>query len=220
MRITILLLLVLFAGVAAHAQTASAEEKGPKMTNSPEAQFPSEGIAMGLGGVVWVYMDVAKTGKTTITKVTGPPAPCSILSEPRALALREAAVAAAKQVTFEAPKKDAKTTLQIRVPYPPLADSEKGKPRYISAGVLNGKATSLPAPRYPASAQSSHAGGIVTVMVTVDFDGKVIGAAGNYGDPLLLGAAMDAACHAKFPPILLSGNPVKVSGVITYNFVP
>ncbi|MBO0160511.1 energy transducer TonB, partial [Vibrio parahaemolyticus] len=33
-------------------------------------------------------------------------------------------------------------------------------------------------------------------------------------------AAVEAAQRAKFSPTMLSGQPVKVSGVITYNFVP
>jgi hypothetical protein len=36
----------------------------------------------------------------------------------------------------------------------------------------------------------------------------------------LRAAAASAARGAKFSPTLLSGQPVKVSGVITYNFVP
>ena len=40
------------------------------------------------------------------------------------------------------------------------------------------------------------------------------------GHPLLRAAAVDAARMAKFSQTLLQGNPVKVSGVIVYNFVP
>ena len=39
------------------------------------------------------------------------------------------------------------------------------------------------------------------------------------GHPLLQQAAAAAARQARFSPTLLSGEPVKVSGVITYNFV-
>jgi hypothetical protein len=40
------------------------------------------------------------------------------------------------------------------------------------------------------------------------------------GHPLLRANSEIAACSSKFTPTLLEGNPVKVSGVITYNFVP
>jgi hypothetical protein len=36
---------------------------------------------------------------------------------------------------------------------------------------------------------------------------------------MLLGAAKEAALRARFTPTILSGVPVKVQGVITYNFV-
>jgi len=39
------------------------------------------------------------------------------------------------------------------------------------------------------------------------------------GHPLLRAAAVAAARGARFSPTKLSGQPVKVSGVITYNFV-
>ncbi len=89
----------------------------------------------------------------------------------------------------------------------------------ISGGVLNGKAISLPKPPYPAVARAARASGTVTVQVTVDESGKVISARAVSGHPLLQQAAVQAAYGAKFSPTQLSGQPVKVTGVITYNFV-
>lgn len=91
-------------------------------------------------------------------------------------------------------------------------------PKTISGGVLNGKAISLPEPVYPAVAKASHAGGAVTVQVLIDEDGNVISASAVSGDPLLRESAVSAAYKAKFSPTKLSGQPVKVSGVITYYF--
>jgi protein TonB len=94
------------------------------------------------------------------------------------------------------------------------------KPRApISGGVLNGKAISKPQPAYPAIAKAARAAGTVTVQVTVDEQGNVISARAAGGHPLLQQAAVAAARQARFSPTLLSGQPVKVSGVITYNFV-
>jgi TonB family protein len=89
----------------------------------------------------------------------------------------------------------------------------------ISGGVLNGKATSLPKPAYPAAAKAVRAGGSVSVQVTIDENGSVISANATSGHPLLRGAAESAARGARFSPTLLSGQKVKVTGVITYNFV-
>lgn len=89
----------------------------------------------------------------------------------------------------------------------------------ISGGLLNGKAISLPKAVYPKKAKSAHASGLVTVQVTIDESGKVISAHVVSGHPLLQQAAMEAAYQANFTPTLLMGQPVKVTGIITYNFV-
>jgi len=89
----------------------------------------------------------------------------------------------------------------------------------ISGGVLNGKAISLPKPPYPAIARSARASGTVVVQVTIDESGKVISARAISGHPLLQAAAVQAAYGARFSPTQLSGQPVKVTGTISYNFV-
>jgi TonB family protein len=88
----------------------------------------------------------------------------------------------------------------------------------ISGGVLNGKAKSLPAPEYPAMAKAAHASGSVTVRVLIDQEGNVISAEAVSGHPLLQSAAVAAARQAKFVPTKLSGQPVKVSGILVYTF--
>jgi TonB family protein len=97
------------------------------------------------------------------------------------------------------------------VPKPPV------KP--ISGGVLNGMAISLPKPVYPEIAKRARAAGTVTVEVVIDGTGKVISAKAISGNSLLHQAAVTAAYQARFSPTLLSGQPVKVSGVINYSFV-
>ena len=107
------------------------------------------------------------------------------------------------------------------LPLPPsLPPVRKVPPRTISGGVLNGKAISLPRPTYPPAARAVHAGGTVAVQVLIDETGSVVSASAVSGHPLLQAAAESAARAAKFTPTLLLGVPVKVSGVITYNFVP
>ncbi|HEY5074240.1 MAG TPA: TonB family protein [Pyrinomonadaceae bacterium] len=89
----------------------------------------------------------------------------------------------------------------------------------ISGGVLNGKATSLPLPAYPEIARAAHASGEVIVQVTVDETGNVVAARAVSGHQLLLAAAVTAARQARFTPTRLNGEPVKVTGVLVYNFV-
>lgn len=99
------------------------------------------------------------------------------------------------------------------------AASQPPPPKTISGGVLNGKAISKPQPAYPAIAKAAKASGTVTVQVLIDERGNVVSASAVSGHPLLKPSAVSAARQAKFSPTLLSGQPVKVTGVITYNFV-
>jgi TonB family protein len=89
----------------------------------------------------------------------------------------------------------------------------------VSRGVLNGEALGLPHPEYPAIARIAHASGTVVVRVVIDEEGKVIAAQAMSGHPLLRPVAVKAARDARFSPTLQEGKPVKVLGVLTYNFV-
>ena len=105
-------------------------------------------------------------------------------------------------------------------PPPPKSTPPPSRPSGpISGGVLNGKAISLPKPVYPPIARVAHASGTVVVQVTIDESGNVIAARAVSGHPLLQQSATQAARQARFSPTMLAGAPVKVTGVITYNFV-
>jgi protein TonB len=104
-------------------------------------------------------------------------------------------------------------------PKPTPEATPKPIPKTISKGVINGSAISLPKPAYPPAAKAVRAAGTVSVQVTIDENGNVISASAAGGHPLLQQAAVGAARQAKFRPTLLSGTPVKVTGIITYNFV-
>jgi len=97
-------------------------------------------------------------------------------------------------------------------------DAARGK-SVVSGGILNGKTLAKPQPAYPPIAKAARVQGAVTVQVLVDEEGYVIAANAVSGHPLLQSAAVFAARQVRFSPMLLEGQPVKVSGVITYNFV-
>jgi TonB family protein len=86
-------------------------------------------------------------------------------------------------------------------------------------GVETGHALELPQPVYPPLAARVRASGEVRVQVIVDIDGKVIAASAISGHPLLQASAVKAARTALFTPMRFEGKPVKVVGVILYNFV-
>jgi TonB family protein len=89
----------------------------------------------------------------------------------------------------------------------------------INGGVLNGKATSLAKPVYPSAARAVNAEGAVSVQVVIDEEGNIASATAISGHPLLRQSAEQAALQSKFAPTKLTGQPVRVSGIITYNFV-
>jgi protein TonB len=109
----------------------------------------------------------------------------------------------------------AKVEIQDEPPPPPKPPPHAP----ISGGVLNGKAVRLVQPPYPPIARSAHASGQVVVQVLIDENGNVVAAHATSGHPLLQAAAVNAARASKFTPTKLSGQPVKVNGVIIYNFL-
>ena len=86
----------------------------------------------------------------------------------------------------------------------------------ISGGILNGKAVSKPSPVWPKEAREAR--GTVTVQILADEDGKIIKAEAVSGPEQLRQAAVEAAYKARLSPTRLSGQPVKVSGTLVYNF--
>ena len=91
-------------------------------------------------------------------------------------------------------------------------------PAVVSGGVVNGKASVLTKPAFPPAAKAVRAGGAVSVQVTIDENGNVISASAVSGHPLLHAAAANAAKQSKFAATQLSGQPIKTTGVIVYNF--
>jgi len=103
-----------------------------------------------------------------------------------------------------------------RAPAPPPERKPSISP--VSEGVLRGSAVSREIPLYPEIAKRSRVQGMVQVLVTIGEDGTVLEASMLKGHPLLRQAALDSARRWRFSPTLLSRVPVKVQGVLTFNF--
>ena len=106
----------------------------------------------------------------------------------------------------------------IAIDEPPPSPGPKPILKPVSGGVLNGTAVNLPPPVYPEAAKRMRTQGVVTVEVILDETGKVVSANASAGPTILRDAAVQAALKARFSPTKLSGQPVKVSGVINYKF--
>jgi protein TonB len=133
---------------------------------------------------------------------TGPPGPTSIATTPTRVVVEDG-------VDILPPTRPTPTPAPAPVP-------ERIR---VSSQILSGKVISKPVPLYPAIARQARVSGVVTVEILVDEQGRVVSAQAASGHPLLREAARAAALLARFTPTQLNGQPVKVSGVINYNFL-
>jgi len=103
---------------------------------------------------------------------------------------------------------------------PPAPDPPSPPPRVFKISrVLNSEAIELPVPVYPQLARQIRLKGTVTVQVLIDESGRVVSAKALNGHPLLIHEAQKAALRARFSPTKINDQPIKIQGVIIYNFV-
>ena len=141
----------------------------------------------------------------------------TVPSLPNARASADRAATSNPGLKLEVAIDPAKTPVVVMSSEPPPL-SPRPPLRPASGGVLNGKAISLPQPVYPDPAKRARMDGTVTVEVVVDETGKVISAQATGGPNMLREPAVQAALKARFSPTMLSGQPIKVSGLINYKF--
>ena len=91
--------------------------------------------------------------------------------------------------------------------------------RPVNAGVLNGRAVSLPKPAYPPIARQIRASGQVSVQVLVDEGGNVLSAKAVSGHPTLRAPAEAAARQSRFNPVKVGDRNVQATGILLYNFI-
>jgi TonB family protein len=88
----------------------------------------------------------------------------------------------------------------------------------VRGGVLQGAVLKRVAPSYLPLAKAARVSGRVDVQVIISEEGLVIEAEVVSSPPLLWEAALNAAEQWVFKPTELSGVPVKVKGVLGFNF--
>lgn len=93
------------------------------------------------------------------------------------------------------------------------------KEKIISAGWMNSRAINFKPPQYPPNIKL-HQPARVDVKITTDVEGNVISADIIRGPVRFHNLALEAAEKLRFPPILLSGVPTKVSGWVSFDFRP
>jgi hypothetical protein len=232
------LLLIFLLSVTILVSVVSGQDVDPKLITMPEYALPPNASAAGIDGKVQLLVWVKDDGSVSkVETFLGPSWPCGTNPKDELAEMRRSLEATVKQARFSPALKDGEPdsrevllTLLIGKEYEQAkklaADKAAGKtpaensdPKMIRGGVLNGKAISLPKPEYPTFA-AGRPFGSVTIQLLIGEDGSVLSAGAVKGNSLLQYATRDAACKAKFSPTLLAGHPVKVSGELTYNFVP
>ncbi len=106
----------------------------------------------------------------------------------------------------------------IKKPEPPSQKEPENKVVRLASNILTGKAIARKTPDYPALAKQVHVEGSIVVEIVISPEGRVESARALNGHPLLTKPAIDAAYAWRFEPTILNGLPVRVTGVITFNF--
>ena len=232
----LLTILISFVAFQSHVlPQKQAVDKEPEIVHQPVFELSQEAIAAGIDGTLWIAVKIDKTGAVSRVEIlAGPEWPCSSKPKKEIERVKEAVEKNLRLTRFSPAVKNGEPVeteiginFWIGKAYEELlrrreeASISLGTttPRTVKAGVINGRAISLPKPEYPFDARSSRVSGAVTVSVLIDEEGKVISAGAKNGHHALQDASRNAACGARFSPTVLDGKPVKVSGVITYNFV-
>lgn len=206
-----------------------------KAVSLPKPEFPGEAKAAGVSGVVKVAVTINESGIVDAAQAIADDEECDKQEAPGTSnrctglrSLRIAGEAAALQARFS-PTLLSGNPVKVKgvIVYNFVASHQyaelAGPGGTVLPGtrsdVLNGRAVELPDPVYPNAARAVGATGLVSVAVVIDEAGKVIGASAVSGHPLLRAAAVSAARAARFAPTVLEGQPVRVKGTLTYNFV-
>jgi len=98
-----------------------------------------------------------------------------------------------------------------------IAVDRKGRALAVKK-IDQGRAITKASPEYPAEARAAGVSGKVEVQVTISEKGQVIEAIAISGPELLRSAAEQAAKQWVFKPTTADGAPVKVQGLMTFNF--
>ncbi len=107
---------------------------------------------------------------------------------------------------------------KVRPEPEPQPRAQENKVVRVPSHVLTGKAIVKKTPDYPAIARQIRVEGSIVVEIVISPEGRVESARALNGHALLMKPAVDAAYAWRFEPTILNGLPVRVTGVITFNF--
>lgn len=100
----------------------------------------------------------------------------------------------------------------------PVQNEEAKTDEPFNVGSLLEYAIEKRNPTYPPTARTLRQTGVVRVELLIDENGQVAAVQNTTGPALLQNAAKDAVRKWKFKPYLVNGQPVKMTGFLSFNF--
>jgi TonB family protein len=111
------------------------------------------------------------------------------------------------------------STPRISVSPSASANGEPTKKVNAHSEIKQGEALRKVTPTYPQTARAARVSGPVVVQALIGETGEVIEAVAVSGHPLLRGPVVQAARKWVFSPTEVSGKPVKIQGILNFNFM-
>lgn len=94
------------------------------------------------------------------------------------------------------------------------------EPGVINEGYFNGRTSELMKPPYPAAARQMRVGGPVLVEIEINEKGELLFSKAISGEKIFWAVAESAVRRSTFKPVYGCGGPLRIKGIISYNFIP
>jgi outer membrane biosynthesis protein TonB len=215
-------IITLLAVVVGLSIGISGQDRGIQFLSGPEFKLSKSAVAAGIDGTLTVFVKVDVTGNVKDVSIfAGPIWPCGSSPAEELKDVREAVkqnILASKfsPATKDGKPVDANATLDFAIGdayREALKGQTTSKSRWVvDIGMLQERATRLPRPLY------TGVQGTATVRVLIGETGDVISAGTVRGNRALHATSRRAACDARFPPTIVDGKAIKVTGLITYEY--
>jgi TonB family protein len=181
--------------------------------------FASETRIASISSIPAASQAANRTASTT-TPTSAPQNPAAAQPARPQPAREERATNAQQNVraSAPAPKTPAATPEREAAKDAPAAGSESAATGLVSVGSLNALARQRVTPSYPQIARAARVSGVVTVYMVVNEKGDVASIERAEGPLQLQQAASEAARRWKFNPMVINGQPVRITGYLSFNF--
>ena len=215
--------IITFIFVVFSSATATlAQDRGIEFLSGPDFLLSERAVAAGIDGTLTVSFKVDRAGTVkNVDILAGPIWPCdsrpgSVIKEVRDAVKKNILASKFSPATKGGKPVDGGAILDfaIGVAY---QEAVRGKPTaksrwVVDVATVGATALRLPKPMYTGIP------GAASVLVLIGENGEVISAGAVRGNRRLHASSRMAACEARFPPTVVDGKPIKVTGLIHYEY--